>query len=387
METNALIFIAFIIFFSKLISHFLQKINVPPVLSMIMIGLLIGPSCFDLVKHEDLVIVKFFAQIGVLSLLFMAGLETDLDEIKSIGKNAFFIALGGIVFPFIAGFGITFLFFNNLNSALIMGLILTATSVSVSVMTLMDLGKIKTVEGRTIVSAAIIDDIIGIVLLSIILGFIGSESNGIRHVVFTIVSILGYFVMVIIAGIFIIPKLTSLIGKVKSEMIVMSFAFFIMFTFSWLAHKLEIAAITGAFFAGLFIARTPFRHSIEQGVNTIGHTLFISVFFVTIGLQTNLMVFDSKIIFFLIPFILLALGSKLIGSGGIARLLGFGWKRSYRIGCGMMPRGEVALIIASLAINRAGGLIGDQEFTSIIIMVIITAIVTPIFIKLGYNTD
>ena len=387
METNALLFIACIIFFSKLISHIFQKISIPPVLSMILIGLLIGPSCLDLIKHEDLVIIKFFAQIGVLTLLFMAGLETDLDEIKAIGKNAFLIALGGVILPFLAGFGLTILFFKNLYSALIMGLILTATSVSVSVMTLMDLGKIKTVEGRTIVSAAIIDDIIGIVLLSLILGFIGSDANGMQHVLITIAAITGYFFLVILIGFLIIPKITGLIGKVKSQMIVLSFAFFIMFCFAWLAEKLEIAAITGAFFAGLFIARTPFRHTIEQGVNTIGHTLFISVFFVTIGLQTNLMVFDPKIIMFLIPFIILALGSKLIGSGGIARLLGFGWKRSYRIGCGMMPRGEVALIIASLAVNRAGGLIGDREFTSVIIMVIITAVLTPIFIKLGFTKE
>lgn len=386
MEGNALLFIALIIFLSKLLSHLFQKINLPPVLAMIMMGIVIGPTGFNFISDpHDIEKIKFFSKIGVIILLFLAGLETDLHEIKAVGKNSFFIAMGGVVLPFGLGFGLTYFYGKGINTALIMGLILTATSVSVSVMTLMDMGKLKTVEGSTIVNAAIIDDIIGIILLSIIMGFVESEGGGYIEVLLTIGYILGYFAGVFVAGIFLIPLMSKFLSKMKAEMIILSFAFFCMFLFSWSAEKLEIAAITGAYFSGVFIGRLKHKHKIEEGVREIGHTLFVSVFFVFIGLQVNLRELDVSMLPYTSLFILVAFLSKLIGSGGIAGIIGFDLKRAFRIGSGMAPRGEVALIIASLALTKGHGVITVGDFTTVIFMVIITAFITPFLLKLGFH--
>ena len=385
MENNALLFIAIIIFVSKILSSLFQKLNLPPILAMILIGIAIGPTGFNLITNEsDIDKLEFFSKIGVIILLFLAGLETDLKEIKTIGKNSLLIALGGVILPFGLGIGLTYFFTQNLNTSLLMGLILTATSVSVYVMTLMDMGKLKTVEGGTIINAAIIDDIIGIIILSIIFGFIDSKDGNWIQIVGKISLIMGFFVSIFIIGIFLIPFVSKIISKMKVEMAIVSFTFFFMFLFAWYAEKLEIAGITGAYFAGVFIGRLKYKHTIEEGVRIIGHTLFISIFFVYIGFQTNLRDFSFAILPFTILFILIAFISKIIGSGGTAKIIGFDWKRSFCIGSGMAPRGEVALIIASIALNH-GNIISKEEFTSVIIMVIITAFITPFLLKLGFN--
>ncbi|MCG8572215.1 MAG: cation:proton antiporter [Spirochaetes bacterium] len=377
-----------IIFFSKILSSLFQQINLPPVLAMILVGIVLGPTGFNLIHHEeDLHIIKLFSQIGVVILLFLAGLETDLDELKSIGKNSFMIALGGIIFPFIFGFSVTFFMTSRGNPvppSIVMGLILTATSVSVSVMTLMDIGKLKSVEGNTIVSAAIIDDVIGIILLSIIFGFLGSDEVSFFEIGKTIGFVIGYFVLIIGVGFFIIPYLSKFVPYVKSDMFSLVFAFFVLFLFAWISEKVEIAAITGAFFAGLFLGRLKDKHAIEEGTKIIGHTLFVTIFFVSIGLETNLRNIKLEILPFVLLFIVAAFGGKILGCGFFAKIIGFDLNRAFRIGAGMSPRGEVALIIASIAMSEYH-FIAEKEFTAVIFMVIITAFVTPFVLKLSFN--
>ena len=387
MDHYTIIFIILsIIFSAKILASIFQEINLPPVLAMILVGIIIGPTGFNLLPHEgELEILKLFSQIGVIILLFLAGLETDLEELKSIGKNSFIIALGGIIFPFLFGFLTTWFFTGKIEAAVIMGLILTATSVSVSVMTLMDIGKLKTVEGNTIVSAAIIDDVIGIILLSVIFGFMGNEGEAnLMEIGKTLLFIVGYFVFIFAFGIFIIPFLSRNINRIKGEMFYLVFAFFIMFLFSWVAETVEIAAITGAFFAGLFLGKTKEKHAIEEGAKTIGHTLFVTIFFVFIGLETNLRNLKLEILPFVAVFILVAFLGKIFGCGLFARLIGFDFKRAFRIGAGMAPRGEVALIIASLAMVKHDFL-SENEFTAVIFMVIVTAFVTPFLLKASFH--
>lgn len=375
-----------VILVSKVLSFLFQKIGLPPVLSMIVIGLILGPTGFSLIHStEEIMIFRLFSQFGVIILLFLAGLEIDIDELKTVGKNSFFIALGGVFVPFISGYFLTYFFTDNNAVSIVMGLILTATSVSVSVMTLMDMGKLKTVEGSTIVSSAIIDDIIGIIMLSIIFTLLGSSSNG---SVFEIVRVIGfivsYFILIFLVGIFIIPVLSKFVTFIKSEMFLLVFAFFIMMLFSWVAEEVQVAAITGAFFSGLFLGQTKHKHTIEEGTKTIGHTLFITIFFVFIGIQTNLRLVKPDMILYSVLFIVIAVISKIIGSGGIAKILGFSFKRSFIIGAGMLPRGEVALIIASLAMSDQK-IITENEFISVILMVIVTSIITPLLLKISFK--
>lgn len=395
MEHVDFLNITFIIFSiiigAKILSALFQKINLPPVLAMILIGLVLGPTGFSLIHNEfDHTILKLFSQVGVIILLFLAGLETDVDEMKRIGKNSFIIAMGGIIFPFLLGFGVTIFMASKvgIGGAIIMGLILTATSVSVSVMTLMDIGKLKSVEGNTIVSAAIIDDVIGIVLLSIAFGFLGGGEEGasLLEIGKTVLFIFGYFAVIILVGIFVIPFLSTYIKVIKDENFFLIFAFFFMFLFSWLAEQVEIAAITGAYFSGVFLGRTKYKHSIEEGSKTIGHTLFVTIFFVGIGLETNLRGLTLSILPFVAVFVLFAFAGKILGCGLFAKMLGFDLKRAFRIGAGMSPRGEVALIIASLGMEK-NNLITENEFTAVIFMVIITAFITPFLLKLSFKED
>lgn len=406
MEGNAILFIAILIIASKVISHLFIKINLPPVLGMIIIGLIIGPTGFNLITvPADMNILRFFAEIGVIILLFMAGIETDINEMKKIGKNAFFIALGGVLVPLLMGYGITYLFYANNPDvhriALMMGLILTATSVSVSVMTLVDMKKMNTVEGKTILGAAIIDDVIGILILTFVLGIMGSGSGaegGGHSLWLSIGMIVAYIVGAVVIGVFVIPWLLNLASKLKVQKPLIAVAMGIVFIYAWAAQHAEIAAITGAYMAGVFIGQTRFKHKIEEGVNTIGQAMFVSIFFVFIGLETNLRGHMNWS--FAIVFTLIAVASKIIGSGLIAKKMGFDWKRSMAIGSGMIPRGEVALVIATLvsgvsahtaegvkeAANSARmAILGNEQFTAVVFMVIITALVAPFMLKIFFK--
>lgn len=406
MHGYAILFIAVLVLASKLISDLFSRINLPPVLGMILIGLAIGPTGFNLVQQEfDMEILKFFSEIGVVLLMFMAGLETDIEEMKKIGKNAFIIALLGVLVPLGMGYGVTYLFYagepNIHQVSLILGIILTATSVSVTVITLMDMKKMNTVEGNTILGAAIIDDVIGILLLTFVLGIIGGGSEHVggesSHILISIGMIVGYLVGAILVGVFVIPWLLNLASKLRVEKPLIATALAVILIYAWLAERAEIAAITGAYMAGVFIGQTKFKHKIEEGINTIGHAIFISIFFVFIGLETNL---RGNINWaFAIAYSVVAIISKIAGSGVAAKMVGFDWRRSMRIGSGMIPRGEVALVIATMVSKVVSKvhteelsettetlqLLNNDHFTAVVFMVIITAVVTPFLLKIFFK--
>lgn len=375
MHHNILIFLALIIISSKLLQALFKRINLPPVLGMIIIGLIIGPTCFNLIKSGN-DIIYFFANIGVLILLFLAGLETDIVKMQKIGTNTLYIALGGVIIPFLLGFITTFLFFGSVKTALIFGTILSATSVSISVMTLMDIKKLKTVEGNTIVGAAIIDDIIGILILTFLFSFITDSGKPLYK---SLIFIFLYLISAIVFGIYFIPLIFRYINKLKGEKILLTLAISIMFLFSWAAELSEVAGITGAYLAGLFIGRTRFRKKVIDDMLTIGHSIFIPIFFVSIGLGTNLRLISKNSLLFAFSISIVAIIGKLFGSGIIAKFIGYNWRRAFGIGSGMVPRGEVALIIASISLK--GNLIEFNQFSGVIILVILSAFIAPFLIK------
>lgn len=379
MHENIFIILAVIIILAKVLSDLFIRINIPPVLAMIVIGLVMGPTGFNLIKsQEDMHIVHFCSKLGVIILLFMAGLDTDIEKMKRIGGNTLIIALGGMVLPFMLGFSITYIFFSSVKTALIFGTILTATSVSITVMTLMDLKKLKTVEGNTILGAAIIDDILGILLLTFIFSFLGV---GDKSSLMSVIYIFAYLIGAIIIGFIFIPFIMTWSSKLKTEKTLIAVSLSLLLFFAWSAEMVEIAAITGAYLAGLFIGRTRFKHKIGQDMLVLGHSFFISVFFVSIGLITKLQI-SQKVIIFAVIFSIVAILGKLFGSGLLAKIVGFNWKRSFAIGSGMIPRGEVALIIASIAASPLRGeLIESDQFSAVVFMVLITAFVTPFLLK------
>lgn len=379
MENNILLHLAIIIFFSKILGALSRKLKQPPVIGMLLLGILLGPTFLHFIEPDA--IISWIAEIGVLFLLFEAGLETDLKRIKKDSQQAIFPAAGGIVLPFILGSGFTYFIFHNIYQALLVGVIFTATSVSVSVMTLIDLKKLKGLEGRCIVNSAIIDDIIGILLLTFIFGITSHSTSSHGTLTISIVKIIAFFVIAFAMGIYVLQPFFLNLKKILLDNVVISLAIAVVLLYSWIAEASGLAAITGAYFAGLFLGQTHHKEKVQVGITNIGKSFFVDVFFVNIGLEFNLFDIEAEPLF-LTGFVLLAIFGKMIGSGLGAKLSNFDWVRSFRIGSGMIPRGEVALIVANMALEK--GLVSTDILSATIMMVILSALITPFLLKLGF---
>ena len=373
--------LAIIIIGSKILGAFSRKFNQPPVIGMLLLGIVLGPSVFHLIEPSEIII--WIGKTGVLFLLFEAGLETDLKRIKKDSKQAALPAAGGIILPFALGFALSYIISKNITQSLIIGVIFTATSVSVSVMTLLDLGKLKGVEGRCIVNAAIIDDIVGILLLTFIFGFAVQSGGQSVSFIKPFINIIVFFVGSIVIGLFLLKPLFNNLKKLMLDNVVVSISVAVVMLYSWFAEHTGLAAITGAYFAGLFIGQTNYKHSVQNGISVVGKSFFVDVFFVTIGLEFNLFKIDANP-WFIVLFVGLAIFGKLIGSGLGAKLTKFDNVRSFRIGAGMIPRGEVALIVANMALAK--DLITQDVLSATIFMVIVSAVVTPLLLKFGFVT-
>ncbi len=379
MESNLLINLAIIIFASKAFGALSKKIKQPPVIGMLLLGIILGPTVFDFIKSGE--VISWIAKIGVLLLLFEAGLETDIKRIKDESKQALLPALGGIIFPFIFGYILTFILIGDQTQSLIVGTIFTATSVSISVMSLLDMRKLKSMEGRCIVNSAIIDDIVGILLLTFIFGTLTGSADSGPAISLSILKITIFFTVIIVVGLFVIRPFFLNLKKILLDNVVISLSIAVVLLFSWFAELTGLAAITGAYFAGLFLGQTHHKHSIKKGASDLGKSFFVDVFFVNIGLQFNLFEIEAEPIF-LIAFIVFSIVGKLIGSGLGARITGFDLTRSFRISSGMIPRGEVALIVANMALERH--LINHDILSATILMVIVSAFITPFLLKYGF---
>ncbi|MBT3168891.1 MAG: cation:proton antiporter [Candidatus Cloacimonetes bacterium] len=379
MENNILLSLAITIILSKILGAISRKFKQPPVIGMLFLGIILGPTLFNLINPNE--IISWIAEIGVLFLLFEAGLETNLKKIKEDSRQAILPALGGILLPFILGFSLGFWMLNSIINALIIGVIFTATSVSVSVMSLIDMDKLRSLEGRCIVNSAIIDDVIGILLLTFIFGIFGS-TDGSSTLVFSLLKIGIFFVGSIIFGLFIVRPFFMSLRKFLLENAVISLAIATILIYAWFAEMTGLAAITGAYIAGLFIGQTRYKHKIQTGITNIGKSFFVDIFFVNIGLHFNLAETSANPLF-LVAFVLFAIVGKIVGSGLGARLTNFDTTRSFRIGVGMVPRGEVALIIANMAFTKE--LIQKDVLSATILMVVGTAVITPILLNIGFQ--
>ncbi len=367
--------IALILILSKVFSDLASRVKQPPVLGLLVLGLLLGPSGFHLIVPNE--VMDVFSKIGVLVLLFMVGLETNIRPKEA--KVASLIAAGGVVLPFGLGLLCGLIFGRSFAQSLILGTILTATSVSVSVMTLLDINKLKTPEGKAILTAAIIDDIIGILVVTLVIGFIDVGSN----LGLTILKIVSFFIISYLAG---FPCLWILnrVNLLRAREAVIAIAFGIMLLYAYMASSLGLAAITGAYLAGLVLRNTRHRRELLSGIDIIGHSIFISFFFVDIGLKTELSAIHGGYLF-VVCLIVFAIVSKLGGVFAGSSLMHLKPKKGLRIGIGMIPRGEVALAIASLALSR--GFILEGDFSSVVIMVIFLTFCSPALLKWSFRTE
>lgn len=406
---HVLILLALLLFLSLGVSWLCRRIKLPSVVGMIALGIVLGPTVMDVVeppgpeleqwkevlkeaegaperfgeifpKTFAFEIVHFIATVGVVMLLFIAGLETDLNRLLRVGTTSVYVAVGGIVVPFGLGFGLSLLFApENLARAMVVGTILVATSVSISVMSLMGLKKVQSREGTTILTSAIIDDVIGIILLSIVLSFLGEEEGRlVKGLALIAVFLLGACLL----GWFAIPFVVNLSRRMDSSAGINMGALSLMFLFAGVAEVSGVAAITGSYLAGLFVGRTQHRATIRESMEIMAHSLFVPVFFVFVGLQTNLAEGTYNWLFIAL-FVVAAIASKLVGSGLAARMRGFSARSSFAIGAGMVPRGEVALIIALIGM-RDTQVLDAGIFTATVIMVVLTSLVTPLMLERAF---
>ena len=341
-----------------------------------------GPACFNIVQESEF--LDHIAEIGVIVLMFSAGLETDISELKKSGRNSFVIAVIGVLVPLIAGYVLAS-FFNTEPTAILqnmfIGVILTATSVSISVETLKEMGKLSTPSGNAILGAALIDDILGIVALTIITGM-ADTSVQLTEVMLKIVA---FFVLAVIVGIFArkgIEKLFDRYQKVHRRFSILSFAFCLLFAYVAEAF-FGVADITGAFIAGLIISGTSRCNYVQMRIETLSYLLISPVFFASIGLKVVLPEMSTSIMIFSVLLLVLAILTKIVGCGLGAKLCRYENIQSLRIGIGMVSRGEVALIVASKGMKV--GLMNEAFFGPIIIMVVLTTVITPILLKIVFK--
>ena len=367
---------------TKVLGIVTKRFALPQVVGALLAGLLLGPAMLGVLQETTL--MDQLAELGVIVLMFNAGLETDLGELKKAGKSAFIIALIGVLVPLVGGFVLASLFNQGSDAFLqnvFIGVILTATSVSITVETLKEIGKLSTRSGNAILGAAIIDDVLGIVALTIITSLSGTGAN----VLLVLVKIVAFFAISVVVWI-VMHRLVEWwfkrYDRDKRRFVVISFAFCLLY--AYLAEDLfGVADITGAYIAGLIFAKTPRVTYLQDRFDTLSYTLLSPIFFASIGLKVVLPQMSGTIILFSILLILWSVASKILGCGLGSKLCGYSNQDALRIGVGMISRGEVALIVANNGI--AAGLMKDEFFGPVVLMVIATTILTPILLKVVYH--
>ena len=329
------------------------------------------------------------AEVGVILLMFSAGLETDLKELLKTGPVAFLIACAGVFVPMILGAVFYMMYYGfapwgseEFYKAVFVGTILTATSVSITVQALKDMGKLKGKVGTTILSAAIIDDVIGIIVLTFVIGFKNPDSSVGKVVISTIL----FFILAVVVG-FISYKVFKWVDKRyphTRRIPIAGLAY--CFILSYVAERyFGIADITGAYVAGIILCSINDSEYIESKIDINSYMLFGPIFFASIGLKTNIDNITGSILLFSLGFVVVGLIGKIVGCGLVAKACKFNFPDSLKIGVGMMTRGEVALIVAQKGLSA--GLLEPVYFTSVILLIIVSSIATPIVLKYLYSKD
>ncbi len=389
------------LFVSKLLGIGLKRIGLPQVIGMLIAGVLVGLINYipnqTLLDDTTLEGLSFIAKIGVVLIMFSAGIETDLKQIKSTGITSIAITIMGVVIPLGLGFVVAAAFnsgFTNMTQEdvlhnLFYGVILTATSVSVTVATLKEIGKLNSKVGAAIVSAAIIDDVIGIIILSFILGIndsSGSSSSFVDGPYMVIVQTIAFFVVALIVGIAIRYVFKWMDKKWPHNRRLPIFSFAFCFLFSYLAEAVfGVADITGAFIAGLMLSNIHSSEYIERKIDVNCYMLFAPIFFANIGINTNFGDIDASIVAFGLVLVVTGMAAKLLGCGFGAKMCGMSTTDSYRIGLGMMARAEVALVCAQKGVEA--GIIESTIMPFILVLIMITSFATPLLIRLSYRKE
>ena len=376
-----LAFLLSIILLSAKMAGFLSiRFGQPSVLGELLVGILLGPSLINLlnlsfIEHELTETVARFGELGVLLLMFLAGLELHFGEMRQNLRVAAFTGLMGVVWPVLLGWGAGLLFGLEQPAAIFLGLTLGATSVSISAQTLIELKALRSRVGLSLLGAAVFDDILIILLLS---GFLALQGGGgsTYDIMLIIVRIVLFLALSVMFGLWALPWIIHRFSSLPVSQGLLAISLVIMLTYGIAAEYFGgMAAITGAFLAGLMLARTPEKERIESGMHALAYGLFVPIFFVNIGLSIDLRKFQLNTLLFTVVIILVAVAGKWIGSSWGARLGGLSQRESIQLGAGMISRGEVGLIVASVGMRA--GLVSVEGFSAIVVTVLTTTLITP----------
>ncbi len=381
-----LLVLVIIVVGAKLSGYLSSKLGQPMVVGEIAFGLLLGPSLLNLLgqpifHHAETTgeVIHLLAELGVLLLMFLAGLETDLVAMRKVGVPALNSAIGGVVVPFLGGWALSSAAGLSLGTSIFIGTILTATSVSISAQTLIELGKLKTKEGMTILGAAVIDDVIGILMLSVVVAIFATGGTS-TPIWLVALKMLAFFAIGIVLAPF-VRRLTSSFGRLPISEPLLAAGIVVAALYGFGAEILGgVAAITGSYLAGVILGASAEKHELEEKTKVLVYSLFVPIFFVDIGLRANvLQAFAGQLWLFGIGIVIVALLGKVIGSGIGAYLSKFNPRESLRVGVGMISRGEVGLIVAGIGLQRQ--VINQDEFSIIVLMVVVSTLVTPILLR------
>lgn len=379
MDPNFLIELCLILVLTKLLGSITSKLKITNVVGALIAGIILGPSVLKIVSYTGF--WEYAAHIGVILLMFNAGLETDLDHIKKVGLSSFLIALMGVILPLIIGFSIGF-FIMDLPylDSIFLGIIFTPTSVSITSQTLKDLGVFSSKSGSAIMGAAVIDDILGVFILTLFGGALGQDVK-IQDV---LIGLSLFFVFAFLLMKFLPPFLNNLSIDKNHKHRMPLYALILCFAISFISEDLfHVTSIIGAYLTGVVFSKYVFHHTVYKQLNYLSYFIFSPIFFASIGMQTTLSSFNKSVIVFTIILFIGALLSKFVACFITSKTLGFNFKDSSRIGVGMISRGEVALIIINIGISS--GILKESLVSPLIIVVILTTIVTPILLSSLYK--
>lgn len=349
------------------------KLGQPAVLGKLISGIVIGPAVLGWIAPSEM--ITQLSEIGVLLLMFIAGLETDIKSLKQNRNSSIAVAVGGIIAPLFCFYLAGLVIGMEQRHALFLGLLFSATSVSISAQTLKELGQLQSRESATILGAAVLDDILVVIVLAVMM-----SSLTVAQVSLSVVigKKLLFFAAIAVLGWKVVPWMLRILAPLPVSEAVISAALIICFSFAYLAEFLGVAGIIGSFAAGLAISQTQFKQQVEHKIEPIAYAFFVPVFFVSIGLSVSFAGVNNQI-GIIAGLTIIAILTKLVGSGVGARLTGFHNRSSLGIGAGMISRGEVALIIA--AIGLEANLLEETFFTASVLVVILTTLVTPPLLK------
>jgi len=380
--------LAIILFAAKTAAYLSTRLGQPAVLGELIVGLLLGPTLIDL-THMVIItdihlseIVAELGELGVLALMFLAGLELELRDLTKSGRVSALSGLLGVVAPVGLGLLVGEVSGMDFSHAMFLGLTLGATSVSISAQTLMEMKLLRSRVGLGLLGAAVFDDVLVILLLS---GYLALESGGSGlQILLVLGKMLLFLGLSVVVGLWGSPAITRTTSRLPISQGVLTLAIVILLLYGLAAEVVGgMAAITGAFIAGLMFARTPEKAEIEKGLHALAYSFFVPIFFINIGLNVNLREMNLGVLWLFLGISAVAILGKIIGAGGGARLGGYTWRESLQMGIGMVSRGEVGLIVAKVGLDQ--GLLSAEIFSAIVGMVLVTTLVTPPMLRAAFR--